>query len=55
MQAYQQQLKLYRSQVKYLGFSTKVREQIQDFEKYAVTPEIVMEMAQDQQLEPRTR
>ncbi|CAD7360306.1 helicase-exonuclease AddAB subunit AddB [Staphylococcus schleiferi] len=55
LQAYQQQLKLYRSQVKYLGFSTKVREQIQDFEKYAVTPEIVMEMAQDQQLEPRTR
>ncbi|UXR78853.1 helicase-exonuclease AddAB subunit AddB [Staphylococcus sp. IVB6227] len=49
------QLKLYQSQVKYLGFSSKVREQIQDFEKYAVTPEIVINSAKNTQLSKRTQ
>ncbi|EGQ3694789.1 helicase-exonuclease AddAB subunit AddB [Staphylococcus pseudintermedius] len=55
LQEAQTELKLYRSQVGYMGFSTKVREQIQDFEKYAVTPEMVSDMATDAHLEPRTR
>ncbi|MGV3243545.1 helicase-exonuclease AddAB subunit AddB [Staphylococcus sp. 11261D007BR] len=48
-------LKLYHTQVEYLGFSTKLREQIQDLEKYAVTPEVVKEAAHDEQLELRLR
>ncbi|ARJ51405.1 helicase-exonuclease AddAB subunit AddB [Staphylococcus lutrae] len=55
LQEVQKELKLYRSQVRYMGFSTKMREQIQDFEKYAVQPEMVSQMAQDMQFEPRTR
>lgn len=55
LQETQAELKLYRSQVRYMGFSTKVREQIQDFEKYAVTPEMVSEMAKEHHLDPRTR
>ncbi|WP_349421143.1 helicase-exonuclease AddAB subunit AddB [Staphylococcus felis] len=49
------QLKLYHSQVGYIGFSAKLREQIQDFEKYAVTPEVIRETAKDEQLDLRMR
>ncbi|KIX90595.1 ATP-dependent DNA helicase [Staphylococcus microti] len=55
LQDVRKQLKLYQSQVKYLGFSTKVREQLQDFEKYAVTPEIVADSAENNQLPKRTQ
>lgn len=55
LQDVRKQLKLYQSQVKYLGFSTKVREQIQDFEKYAVTPEVVADSAVNGALPKRTQ
>ncbi|UXR72154.1 MULTISPECIES: helicase-exonuclease AddAB subunit AddB [unclassified Staphylococcus] len=55
LQDVRKQLKLYQSQVKYLGFSTKVREQIQDFEKYAITPEIVANSSKNSQLANRTQ
>ncbi|MCS4486797.1 helicase-exonuclease AddAB subunit AddB [Staphylococcus americanisciuri] len=55
LQNVQKQLKLYQSQVKYLGFSTKVREQLQDFEKYAITPNIVASSATQTELPKRTQ
>ncbi|MBI5975299.1 helicase-exonuclease AddAB subunit AddB [Staphylococcus canis] len=48
-------LKLYHSQVGYIGFSAKLREQIQDLEKYAVTPEVVQSTANDTTLDLRMR
>lgn len=48
-------LKLYHAQTRYLGFSTKIREQIQDFEKYAVTADMVQEAAANPVFQRRTR
>jgi ATP-dependent helicase/nuclease subunit B len=39
IQQHKNDLKLYQSQVKYYGFSEKLYEQIQDFKKYAVSPQ----------------
>ena len=39
IQQHQSELRLYQSQVKYYGFSEKLYEQIQDFKKYAVSPQ----------------
>ncbi|QLK85624.1 helicase-exonuclease AddAB subunit AddB [Staphylococcus sp. 17KM0847] len=55
LQSVQSKLKLYKSQVKYLGFSTKIHEQIQDFEKYAVDAERVKAVSEDSRLQRRTR
>lgn len=55
LQEQRQHLKLYHAQTEYLGFSAKIREQIQDFEKYAITSEMVLEAAQNEQFERRTR
>lgn len=55
LQAQKANLKLYHAQTEYLGFSTKIREQIQDFEKYAVTADMVQEASENQAFDKRTR
>ncbi|MCU5745969.1 helicase-exonuclease AddAB subunit AddB [Staphylococcus sp. SQ8-PEA] len=48
-------LRLYRSQVNYYGFSEKVYEQIQDFKKYAVTPDDLTEFIESHTLQTRMK
>lgn len=55
LQNHRKELKLYQSQVKYYGFSSKLTEQIQDFKKYAVTPEQLDQFISENQLQPRTQ
>lgn len=55
IQQHQTELKLYRSQVKYYGFSEKLCEQIQDFKKYAVSPEQLEEYIAANHLQTRTK
>ncbi|MGV3095188.1 MULTISPECIES: helicase-exonuclease AddAB subunit AddB [Staphylococcus] len=55
VQQHQSELKLYRSQVNYYGFSEKLSEQIQDFKKYAVTPEHLKSFLQDNDISTRTK
>lgn len=51
----QQELKLYKSQANYCGFSEKLSEQIQDFKKYAVTPDHLQQLISDHNLQTRTK
>ncbi len=55
IQQHQTELKLYRSQVKYYGFSEKLYEQIQDFKKYAVSPEQLETYIAENELQTRTK
>ena len=55
IQQHQSELKLYRSQVKYYGFSEKLYEQIQDFKKYAVTPQQLSDYISENDLQTRTK
>lgn len=55
IQAYQSELKLYQSQVKYYGFSEKLYEQIQDFKKYAVSPQDLESYVAANDLQTRTK
>lgn len=55
IQQHQSELKLYRSQVKYYGFSEKLYEQIQDFKKYSVSPEQLETYISENTLQTRTR
>ncbi|MEB8125361.1 MULTISPECIES: helicase-exonuclease AddAB subunit AddB [Staphylococcus] len=55
IQQHQSDLKLYRSQVKYYGFSEKLYEQIQDFKKYAVSPEQLTSYIETNTLQTRTK
>lgn len=55
VQQYDSELKLYRSQSKYYGFSEKLAEQIQDFKKYSVTPDHLDQFITEHQLQTRTQ
>ncbi|MCP6652049.1 hypothetical protein NL518_28545, partial [Klebsiella pneumoniae] len=55
LQDQRKSLNLYQSQVKYYGFSFKLTEQIQDFKKYAVTPDQLDLFIAENQLQPRTQ
>ncbi|EOA9287943.1 helicase-exonuclease AddAB subunit AddB, partial [Staphylococcus aureus] len=55
VQEQQKYLKLYQSQAKYYGFSEKLTEQIQDFKKYAVTPEHLEHFIADKNMQTRTK
>ena len=55
VQQYDTELKLYRSQSKYYGFSEKLAEQIQDFKKYSVTPDHLNQFIKEHQLQTRTQ
>lgn len=55
LQSQKEDLKLYHAQTSYLGFSTKIREQIQDFEKYNVTAEMVEKASKDDMFDRRTQ
>ncbi|PZG63804.1 helicase-exonuclease AddAB subunit AddB [Staphylococcus aureus] len=55
VQEQQKYLKLYQSQAKYYGFSEKLTEQIQDFKKYAVTPEHLESFIADKNMQTRTK
>lgn len=55
LQNHRKELNLYQSQVKYYGFSSKLTEQIQDFKKYAVSPEQLEDFISENQLQPRTQ
>ncbi|MGW7888053.1 helicase-exonuclease AddAB subunit AddB [Staphylococcus xylosus] len=55
IQQHQSELKLYRSQVKYYGFSEKLYEQIQDFKKYSVTPQQLSDYISENDLQTRTK
>lgn len=55
VQQQQQQLKLYRSQAGYYGFSEKLAEQIQDFKKYAVTPDHLQQFLEHNTVPTRTK
>ncbi|MDN6205993.1 MAG: exodeoxyribonuclease V subunit gamma, partial [Staphylococcus simulans] len=55
LQDQRKSLNLYQSQVKYYGFSSKLTEQIQDFKKYAVTPDQLDLFIAENQLQPRTQ
>lgn len=55
VQQHKSELKLYKSQVNYYGFSEKLSEQIQDFKKYSVTPEHLDLFLQENELQTRTR
>lgn len=55
IQQHQSELKLYRSQVKYYGFSEKLYEQIQDFKKYAVSPQQLESYIAENDLQTRTK
>src|SRR5699024_9487424 len=55
IQQHQSELKLYRSQVNYYGFSEKLYEQIQDFKKYAVSPEQLENYIATNDLQTRTK
>ncbi|WP_415410231.1 helicase-exonuclease AddAB subunit AddB [Staphylococcus agnetis] len=55
LQEQKDNLKLYHAQTAYLGFSTKMREQIQDFEKYDVSADMVEAASNDETFDRRTR
>lgn len=55
VQQHESELKLYRSQSRYYGFSEKLAEQIQDFKKYSVTPEHLEQFISEHQLQTRTQ
>ncbi|MFW3611140.1 helicase-exonuclease AddAB subunit AddB [Staphylococcus caprae] len=55
VQQHESELKLYRSQSRYYGFSEKLAEQIQDFKKYSVTPEHLEQFISENQLQTRTQ
>ncbi|NWK84588.1 helicase-exonuclease AddAB subunit AddB [Staphylococcus sp. GSSP0090] len=55
IQQHQSELRLYQSQVKYYGFSEKLYEQIQDFKKYAVTPQQLETYITENDLQTRTK
>ncbi|MFW3590234.1 helicase-exonuclease AddAB subunit AddB [Staphylococcus caprae] len=55
VQQHESELKLYRSQSRYYGFSEKLAEQIQDFKKYSVTPEHLEQFISGHQLQTRTQ
>src|SRR5699024_3812321 len=55
IQQHQSELKLYQSQVKYYGFSEKLYEQIQDFKKYAVSPQHIEDYIANNHLQTRTK
>ncbi|VEG64941.1 putative ATP-dependent nuclease subunit B [Staphylococcus condimenti] len=55
LQAHRSELNLYQSQTKYYGFSAKLSEQIQDFKKYAVSPEQLEQFISENQLQTRTQ
>ncbi|MCG7341505.1 helicase-exonuclease AddAB subunit AddB [Staphylococcus auricularis] len=55
LQQHQSELNLYQSQVKYYGFSEKLYEQIQDFKRYAVTPEAIQSFTEETPLQTRTK
>lgn len=55
VQQHESELKLYRSQSRYYGFSEKLAEQIQDFKKYSVTPDHLEQFISEHQLQTRTQ
>ncbi|MDW4165673.1 helicase-exonuclease AddAB subunit AddB [Staphylococcus saprophyticus] len=55
IQQHQSELRLYQSQVKYYGFSEKLYEQIQDFKKYAVSPQQLETYIAENNLQTRTK
>lgn len=55
IQQHQSELRLYQSQVKYYGFSEKLYEQIQDFKKYAVSPQQLEMYIAENNLQTRTK
>ncbi|MGX0910397.1 helicase-exonuclease AddAB subunit AddB [Staphylococcus caprae] len=55
VQQHESELKLYRSQSRYYGFSEKLAEQIQDFKKYSITPEHLEQFISEHQLQTRTQ
>lgn len=55
VQQFQDDMKLYRSQAKYFGFSEKLAEQIQDFKKYSVLPEQIDEFLNTHHVQTRTK
>jgi ATP-dependent helicase/nuclease subunit B len=55
IQQHKNDLKLYQSQVKYYGFSEKLYEQIQDFKKYAVSPQQLEDYIAENNLQTRTQ
>lgn len=55
IQQHQSELSLYQSQVKYYGFSEKLYEQIQDFKKYAVSPQQLETYIAENNLQTRTK
>ena len=55
VQQYQSDMKLYKSQAKYFGFSEKLAEQIQDFKKYSVLPEHIDEFLNTHDIQTRTK
>ncbi|MDW4039731.1 helicase-exonuclease AddAB subunit AddB [Staphylococcus saprophyticus] len=55
IQQHQSELRLYQSQVKYYGFSEKLYEQIQDFKKYAVSPQQLEKYIAENNLQTRTK
>lgn len=55
VQQHKSELKLYKSQVNYYGFSEKLTEQIQDFKKYSVTPDHLQTFLQENEIQTRTR
>ena len=55
IQQHQSEVRLYQSQVKYYGFSEKLYEQIQDFKKYAVSPQQLEMYIAENNLQTRTK
>ncbi|MGO3725620.1 3'-5' exonuclease, partial [Staphylococcus carnosus] len=55
LQSHRSELNLYQSQTKYYGFSAKLSEQIQDFKKYAVSPEQLEQFISENPLQTRTQ
>ena len=55
LQQHQQELKRYRSQVKYYGLSEKLRDQIQDLKRYDVSAEQLQAYIAENELSTRTR
>lgn len=55
IQQHQSELRLYQSQIKYYGFSEKLYEQIQDFKKYAVSPQQLETYIAENNLQTRTK
>ena len=55
LQQFKDELSLYKSQVKYYGFSEKLHEQIKDFKKYNVSPQQLETYIADNELQTRTK